>query len=107
MSGLRDVNLPKDADAQPIQVLRPSTIVNVATSNSSTATPLPSGADLVEIAVTEDAYIEFGLTGTTAASSSSMFFPKGVAVYRVPIGATHLAHIRDTTNGRISITKLI
>ena len=54
----------------------------------------------------EDSYIEVGVSGTPAASTSSMFFPKGVAVYGVPLNATHLAHIRDTTNGRISITRL-
>ena len=107
MSSLTTVTMPTDSNAAAIQTLAPSTIVNVAVTGSSAATAIPAGAVVVEVAVDQDAYIEFGLSGQTAVTTSSSFFPKGVAVYRIPDGATHLAHIRHTTSGRITMTSLI
>ena len=107
MSSLTTVTMPTDANAAAVQTLSPSTIVNAALGAASVASPIPSGAVIVEVAVDQDAYIEFGLSGQTAVTTTSSFFPKGVAVYRIPDGATHLAHIRHTTSGRITMTSLI
>lgn len=100
-------NLPRDQDNHPIQVLAPSTLVNAAVGGSSVATALPAVGEIVEIGVNTDAWILFGTSGSTVATSTGMFMPKGAAVYKVPPGATHLCHIQDTASGRISIVRLI
>lgn len=108
MSKNVDSFLPRDQDNAPIPVLAPDTIVNVATGAASTATALPSGAQIVEIITTQNTWFEFGTDATSATSATSQYMPAGVAaVYKVPVGATHLAHIQDTAGGRIVITKLV
>lgn len=101
-----DSILPRDGDDHPIQVLAPGTPTNVSLAGTTTATALPSGADIVEIGLSEDGYVLFGTSGATSSASTGMFVPKGLVVYRVPSGATHLAHIAASSTGRLSIWKL-
>lgn len=102
-----DSILPRDGDDHPIQVLAPSSLTNAAVGASSTASALPSGADIVEIGVNTDSWLLFGTSGSTVSNSTGHYMPKGCAIYRVPAGATHLCHIQDSASGRISILKLV
>ena len=106
-SNLTSATLATDSNAQGIQALAPDAIANAAVGAASAVTAIPTGAEIVEVATTTDSYIEFGTSGTSVASTTGMFFPKGAAVYHVPLGATHVAHIRASASGRITITKLI
>ena len=100
-------NIPRDLDDVPIPVLSPGSLTNAAVTVSSLASAIPSGAEIVEIASSTDCYILFTTSGGSVTSSTGQVFPKGVNNYRVPAGATHVAHIRDSADGRISITRLI
>lgn len=102
-----DALLPRDKDNEPIQVLTPSTITNAAVVVTSTASALPTGAQIVEVSTSTDSYILFGTSGSTVANTTGQFHPKGISLYTVPTGSTHLCHIRDTADGRISITKMV
>lgn len=107
MGRIVDSILPRDQDNQPIQVLAPSSPTNVALAGTSTATALPAGSEIVDIGISEDAYIVFGTGSTTVSTSNGMFIPKGLITYRVPVGATHLAHIASSATGRLTIWKLV
>lgn len=100
-------HVPRDLDDVPIQTLAPSTITNAAVGAASVVSALPSGAEIVEVAMDTDGYILFTTSGGSVSASTGQVFPKGVGVYRVPREATHVAHIRNTDSGRISITKLV
>lgn len=97
-----------DENSQPIPVLTPNhdTIANAAVTASSAATALPSGAKVVEIGLSTDAYFLFGTSGASVTSSTGQFMPKGTVVYGVPLGATHVAVIRSSADGRVTITEL-
>lgn len=101
------VKLIQDEYANAVQVLTPdhSTIVNAATSGTSAVSALPSGANIVEIAVTEDTWILFTTSGGSVASTTGEFMPKGAKVVGVPSDATHIAYLQDTTAGRITVVK--
>jgi len=98
--------LPKDADNNPIQALAPGTIANAAVGAGSSALALPAGAEVVEVGASTDCWLVFGTSGVTSSNSTGLFMPKGAVVWRVPLGATHVAHIQDSASGRISVTKL-
>jgi hypothetical protein len=98
--------LALDVNGNPIPVLRIGTIVNDTVTASSRESALPSGSLCIEIASTVDCYVTLGATGGTAASTTSMFFPKGVAQYAVAELQTHIQYIQDAASGRITITKL-
>jgi hypothetical protein len=99
-------DLPKDDNGQPIPVLAPGTVANAAVGASSATLAIPSGSKVVEVGASTDSWLVWGTSGSTSSNSTGMFFPKGVAVYSIPGGVTHIAHIQDSTAGRISITRL-
>jgi hypothetical protein len=101
-----DTQLAYDTDGSAIQVLAPGTPTNAAVGGSSAVTAIPTGAEILEISASTDCFILFTTSGGSVASTSGMFFPKGAAVYRVPSGATHVAHIQDSASGRIALTAL-
>lgn len=110
-SDVEGTRLPIDSNNNALQLLTPphqtTGVTNAALAAGSTATALPTGARVVEIAVQEDAFILFGLSGDTVSSTTGIFMPKGAVVYRVPDSSTHLIHLAASTTGRISITKLV
>lgn len=99
-------NIPRDLDDVPIPVLAPAALTNAAVAVASAVAALPTGAEIVEVASNTDCYILFTTSGGSVSSTTGQVFPKGVANYRVPLGATHLAHIRASEDGRISITRM-
>jgi len=95
-----------DTNGNPIPALRIGTIVNDTILSSSRESAIPTGATCIEIAATVDCYVSIGASGGTAASTTSMFFPKGAAIYAVAQDQTHIQYIYDAAVGRITITKL-
>lgn len=90
-----DADLPYDQHQDPIQVLGvdESTVASVAipVGSSSAATALPgSPGAIVELTVTEAAYIAFGGAGVSATTASRLLNP-GTYVYRRLDGQTHYA----------------
>lgn len=103
-----DTNLPRDASGSPMQALEQSTIMNAAVGAAAVATAKPSGAKIVFITATTDLYFRITASasaGTTSANGAFMAAGTGRA-YDVS-KATHIDHIRDSADGRITIEKLI
>lgn len=101
-----EAQLPRDKDNFPIQVLAPGTPVNAALTGTSTDSSLAAGTEIVEIGLTEDAYIRWSSGGITVTSSNGQFLKAGVYVYRVPQGVDTVSHLQEDTSGRITLTPL-
>lgn len=98
-----DAVLPYDQNQDPIQVLGvdEASVVSVAIplGSSSAATALPGAVGaVVELTLTETAYIAFGGSGVSATTSSRLLNP-GTYVYRRLDGQTHYAVRALTTAG--------
>jgi hypothetical protein len=94
------------AAIQAMELMDDAVAVTIGLTTSSYA--LPSSAELVRVALSEDSFIRFGLSGVTVSSSNGHYFPKGVEVLVVPhppFAATHVAVIAAAgTTGFGSIT---
>lgn len=105
----KTVQLPIDLDSQPIQVLSPveSTAVVGTSAGASTRVALPASSEIVEVAFTDTVHWFFTTSAGTA--TSSMKIGVGVGVYRVPVGATHMAFIpvSGVAGALGSVTRLI
>jgi hypothetical protein len=104
------VNLPEDANSNAVQVLTPdvnNTVVGTAAAASSRVA-LPTASDIVQIVTQQDCWVKFGDVTITAvaATAGNMLLLGGERVFRVPTGMTHLAFVRDTADGRFSVTGL-
>jgi hypothetical protein len=81
-----------------------------AVGSASARIALPTGAlesyFAARIASTTNCYIKFG-DGSVNAANTDTLFPAGAEVMMVPGGATHLAFIRDTADGSITITAMV
>lgn len=97
-------NLPKDQNGHVIQALSLEPTLNVkgAVAATTARVALPAG-DVVRIASTTDCYIRFGDSSVEAAATDAVF-PIGSEFLKVPSGATHMAFIRVTADGVISVT---
>jgi len=107
-SKVHDVNLPRDASGNAAQVLEQSTIVNAAVGSTAAATALPTGAKVVYITATTDLY--FRLTSSNSAgttSSNGAFMAAGAGRPYDVSNQTHIDHIRDSADGRVTVEKLI
>lgn len=102
--------MPFDYNGNPVQTLGLSSSTNslsVAAASANVALPAGVAAgDIVRVACTTDAYIEFGDSGVTAAQGTSAIFTTGVEVLKVPRGATHIAAVRIAADGFLSVTEL-
>lgn len=104
------VNLPEDANSNAVQVLSPdvnNTVVGTATVTSSSVA-IPTASDIIQIVTQQDCWVKFGSGSATAvaATAGNMLLLGGERVFRVPIGMTHVAFVRDTADGRFSVTGL-
>lgn len=104
--------LPRDTFGNPVQALQPDPAGAVAGSvaSSSARITLTAATELVRIAASTACYIKFG-DNTVAATTSDTFFPAGVEIFAVPESApgvpyTHLAFIRQTSDGVITATRM-
>ena len=101
-------SLPVDQNRKAIQTLRlGATSTNIAVGVTTARVALPTGVtggDIVRIASNTDSYIVFG-TSTVDATTSDALFTQGVEIFHVPAGATHLASIRVSADGVLTITE--
>lgn len=95
--------LLKDKWGEEIPVLGPGSTLTLTAGAASSNGALPAEAFVVRVAAVNDCYINFGTSGVTA-SGTSVFFPKGSELFKVPAGATHMAVIQHTTGGVVSVT---
>lgn len=100
------ITLPVDRVCHPIQTLAADLNTFKAIGGVSDRVALPTGSEIVRVGVSNDCYALFG-DNTVAADGTSMFLPKGVEVFRVPTGATHIAFIQSSAGGMASITKMV
>jgi len=106
MSSTRDTDseLPHDRNSAAIQALSPdddniTTIMAGGASTSAEVAGRVAGRSvLVEIAASTDVHIAFGASGITA-TTSSRFFPKGAAVYKLLPGQSHVAVLEAASSG--------
>ena len=102
-------SLPVDQNRKAIQTLRlGSTSTSIAVGATTARAALPTGAtagDVIRVASNTDSYIAFGIS-TVDATTSDALFTQGVEMFAVPPGATHLASIRVSTDGVLTITEV-
>jgi hypothetical protein len=106
--------LPLDARGLPIQTLAPSgDRITLAITGSSLQSAVPTSAltkgtgqnvapgKPLRISATVDCYINFGTSAAVvaAADNTSILFPAGVEVVRLPYTATNVAVIEATATG--------
>ena len=106
---MTEKNLARDANNTPIQTLElGATTTKIAVAVASASVALPTGCsagDVIRIACNTDCYFTFG-TSSVAADSNDALFITGVEVLQVPRGATHVAAIRVTDDGTMTITEV-
>lgn len=102
---MANIVLSTDLRGHPIQALSPFENVSLPIGASSNRTALPADAEIVRIAASVDCFFRFG-DGTVTTDGSGNIFTKGVEVFRVPPGATHICTIQMTSGGTMSITKM-
>jgi hypothetical protein len=105
---VHDINLPRDASGNAAQVLEQGTITNGAVGASAAALALPSNAKVVFVTATTDLYFRFATSATTGTTSSNGAFLAAGTGRPYDVGAnTHIDHIRDSADGRMTIEALI
>lgn len=106
-----DTHLPVDKDSAPIQVLAPveTTVAQASIGAANDRQPLPSGAQIVEVATSDGCRFVFGDSSVDATSGTRRILPpNALVVYRVPAGATHFAVVRIAAEaGIVTVTRLI
>lgn len=104
-----NVDMPKDVDGKAVQTLAPveSSVVQLVISAGNARTALPTGANIVELAANDTCRVKFGDSNVDATSGTSRIFPAGVAIYRVPAEATHIAVTQvGTSSGFVTIAEM-
>lgn len=105
------VNLPEDANSNPVQVLTPDMATALFGALTATAVrlALPTSTEIVQIVSTQDMWVKFGDSTVTAAAdtNANMLLTAGSQAYRFPTGSTHVSFVRDTTDGRVGVVGLI
>ena len=104
-----DTFLPDDQNNNPIQTLGAddATVVSVSLGGTaSAATSMPvSYPGIIEISLSEDAYVAFG-GGSVQATTSSRLLNKGTYVYSLLDGQSHFSVLRLSTSGVCTVTEL-
>lgn len=104
---MANVSLPQDQKGNAVQALAPSTNANVAIGAASANVALPAGAEVVRIAASCNCFINFG-NSTITASGTSPVFNAGAEIFKVPVGATHIAVIQNgAVTGTLSATRMV
>jgi len=85
------------------------TQVTTTDALTTAAIAIPAGAEWVEIRATDVCYINFGTSGVVAATdNTSQLFPAGEKVQKLPVGTTHYAVIRASSNNvTLQMEKLV
>lgn len=105
------MQLPTDKNAIALQILSPAyaSAVNGTIVATSQRVALPTDSEILFITNTQDMWVAFGTGSIVAVSQASGTFLllAGERPLQKPSGATHLAVIRNTTDGLFSVTCLI
>jgi hypothetical protein len=99
--------LPRDANNNPIQAMKPDGSVGRTTSGTSATVTLPSNARIVRVETTAPAWIVFGASDAVAVTNGTSILLMSGDYFNVPQGATHLAAIQVADAGIVSITKMV
>lgn len=108
-----EARMPTDLNGTAIQVLSvdQTTAKKITVSSTSDGVELDSTIDrldVVRVACTIDAYIEFGFGSEATADTTSVLMPAGVEYFRIPTGATHLSAIRvGSVDGVLDVAKAV
>lgn len=100
--------MPRDNNSDAIQTLSPleGTVVQLTISAGNSSIALPEDAEVIEVAASDLCRLKFG-TASVDATSGARVFPPGVAVYKVPEGATHVAVTQiGTSSGFVTICEM-
>lgn len=95
---------PASADTDDVSFTQAFT----SSSAGDTLTTLLSGlsaGDIIRCFADQDCYIRFNDADENA-SSSSMYFPAGTELIKIPTGATHMEVIRVSADGTLYVTKV-
>jgi hypothetical protein len=107
--------LPRDSDNATIQTMQPveGTVVNFVLAATTNPHALPTGSEIVEVAVTGNAQFAFGTSsGVSAVGSGARVLTPGVYIYRVPVvnGTLYTyfdAVTVDGSSGRVTVTRMV
>jgi hypothetical protein len=92
-------------DTSMMSVVTENLAVSAASVQSAAATTTgDTGLCFVRISVTQNTYVD--LNAATASATTSENWPAGTVEYRVVPTGQRIAFIRDTTDGRITITRM-
>jgi hypothetical protein len=92
-------------DTSMVGVVTENLAVGVASAQSAAATTTgDTGLCFVRVSVSQNTYVDFN--ATTASATTSEYWPAGTVEYRAVAPAQRIAFIRDTTDGRITITRM-
>lgn len=82
--------------------------VTASATASSAAIALPGSVEIQDyrVTATQDAYINFGLSGVTATNAALLVTSGSPLLVKIPSSATHYAVIRDTVDGRVCVAAL-
>lgn len=105
-----DTDLAYDRNGSAVQVLEVETTVNISTTGvASNNNALPSGSQIVMVSATEGVWIKFGASGVTitAEEAGAILIPGGGVTIHLKSTDTHFAAIRVSTDGKLSVAKLV
>lgn len=100
---MSNFTIPQSRKGEFLQVIAPGSTSADDVDGTTDNVALPSGAEVVRIAVSQDCYIAFGDVSVTATSADILML-RGVEVMKVPSGATYIAYLQVSAAGRISVT---
>lgn len=107
---MAETQLPKDLTDRSVQVLAPDVVDVIATTATSARITLTNPTEIVMLSVIEAVWVAFGdgaVVAVIGTDAVSFLIPGGGVTVAVPAGATHVAAIRDNTNGKLCIAKLL
>ena len=79
--------------------------VTAAFTDSSASATLPTGSRVFRVHSDQACFINFG-NGSATAATSDMPFDAGTEIIGVPEPMTHIAAIRNTTSGTLTVTPM-
>jgi hypothetical protein len=94
-----------DANAKPIQVLRPNStqLVNIRSTSNTTATGASKGGRVLRLATDIDCFYAIGSTATT----SDVYLPAGTVEYIHVFEGDNVSVIRSTADGTLYVTEMV
>lgn len=104
-----DATVPRGPNGGAIQVLAPveSTVATATIQAGNNRAELPSGAQIVEVACSDDCRFEFGSSAVDVTAGTKRILLRGMYVYRVPTGATDFAVTAfGGSSGTVTVTRL-